>query len=375
MTAVLRDESLLALENFKKVRARHKKLNELFDRLEEVPLPSSQGKIFAVVGATGVGKSTALGHFFDSYNRRFIDEMEKNPGFIPTVFATLPTGFKGEFDWKDALQRLLAVFFEPLISKKILPRIVVDLDGERIENVHKLVTSALARAFKNGLLERETRFVGIDEASSIFATKNDRSYKYQFEILRSIVNDWGRPLVLSGAYDLLKIEDFNSQLIRRTKIIHFERYYPHELDSINNKYGQSFVNAVHTFFQGMQIPVSDDVSEDYSYMMKMSLGSIGLLKDWCMRALEFAFMSQTEPKIDRSAMKKTALPTRQLIKIEKENQLGEKMLEDASEDELASLMGFRKGSGGDKQDKEESSKKSFRKPGKRNPSRDFVGRR
>lgn len=370
---MLRKESISALEDFKKVRARHEKLNELFDRLEEIPLPSSQGKIFAVVGATGAGKSTALGHFFDSYNQRFIDEMVRKPGFIPTVLATLPTGFKGEFDWKDALQRLLAVFFEPLISKKILPRIVVDLEGERIENVHKLVTSALARAFKNGLLERETHFVGIDEASSIFATKNDRSYKYQFEILKSIVNDWGRPLILSGAYDLLKIEDFNSQLIRRTKIIHFERYYPNELESENNKYGQSFVNVVHTFFNAMRIPVSDDVCENYFYMMKMSLGSVGLLKDWCMRALELAFMSQTEPKIDMDVMKKTALPIRQLIKIEKENQWGEKLLSDDSEEDLASLMGFRKESGGYKQGKEDSSKKNSRKPGKRNPSRDFVG--
>ncbi|OQS33809.1 hypothetical protein B0T45_19685 [Chromobacterium haemolyticum] len=373
MATMLRKESLSALEDFKKVRAKHEKLKELFDRLEEVPLPSSQGKIFAVVGATGAGKSTAVGHFFDSYNQRFLDDMIQNPGFIPTVLTTLPTGFKGEFDWKDALQRLLAMFFEPLIRKKILPRMVVNLDGEKIENVHQLVTSALARAFKNGLLERETHFVGIDEASSIFATKNDRSYKYQFEILKSIVNDWGLPLILSGAYDLLKIEDFNSQLIRRTKIIHFERYYPNELESESNKYGQSFVNVTHTFFKSMKIPIHDDVCVNYPYLMKMSLGSIGLLKDWCMRALELAFISKMEPIIDMGIMNKTALPIRQLIKIEKENQWGEKLLSDESEEDLTNLLGLNKASDNYKNDRMNGKNIKSRKPGRRNPSRDSVG--
>lgn len=371
--AELRKESLAALEGFKKTRAKHKKLQELFDRLEEVPLPSSQGKIFVVVGPAGAGKTTAMEHFSSSINQRYVDEMEAKPGFVPAVFCTLPTGFKGEFDWKDAFQRLLAQFLEPLIRKKILPRMVVELDGERIENVHGLVTSALARAFKNGLLERETKFVGIDEASNIFATKNDRSYKYQFDILRSIVNDWGIPLVLSGAYDLLKIEDFNSQLIRRTKVIHYQRYFPAELLSEKNEYGQSFVNVVATFIQAMKIPGDEDVSKNYDYMMKMSLGCIGLLKDWFMRALESAFMTQGEPRIDMAVLKRTTLPVRQLIKIEKENQLGEQQLNDASEAELANLMKFKKESGVCKKDQRGSGRGNNAKPGRRGPSRDSLG--
>ncbi|MDE1716144.1 hypothetical protein [Chromobacterium amazonense] len=88
---MLRKESLSALEDFKKVRAKHEKLKELFDRLEEVPLPSSQGKIFAVVGATGAGKSTAVGHFFDSYKSD-----QKNRCYSLRLVGRIPWSIRGD---------------------------------------------------------------------------------------------------------------------------------------------------------------------------------------------------------------------------------------------------------------------------------------
>lgn len=370
----IRNDSVAALNAFKAVRVKHLKLEELLCRLEEVNFPSSLGKIIAVVGAAGVGKSTALEYFYKKFCSSHVEEMNSDPGFVPSVYVTLPTGFKGEFDWKDAYQRLLAEFCEPLIARKVLPRIVVDLDGERVEHVHKLVTSALARSFRNGLMARKTHFVIIDEASSIFITKNERSYKYQFELLKSIVNDWKCPLVLSGAFDLLKIEDFNSQLIRRTKIIHFERYYPHEVMEGQNKYGKAFVDTINTLFAKVPIPVEERLVGQYTYLMQKSLGSTGLLKDWIMRALEMTLQTSDNPQISFELMEKAALPVRQLMKIEKENKQGEQKLQDESEEELAKLMGFSHGFVIDNGKVNIDKKPMGRKPGQRNPSRDPLGR-
>lgn len=367
------------LNRFHKKLVRHLKLSEAIEQLQEINFPSFNEKIVTLVGPSGVGKSTALAHFESDLLMKHQLEMEQNPSLVPVIRMTLQTGIRGNFDWKDAFIRMLEKFNEPLIRRKSLPRQCVELDGEIVTNITRLVPSELRRAVRNCCQSRGTKVILFDEASSLFTAATSDNYLLQFELVKSAVNKIQSRILLCGAYDLLKIEDFNGQLIRRTRSIHFDRYHVKELKK-GDLYGESFRDTILTLLNAILIPKEKGLVDHADYFLLMSLGCIGNLKDWLARALEAA-LKLDKPILSREILAKTALSKNVLKKMLVEIRLGEKRMEDFCIHELAQLAGFQETPSLIRNEQMNRHKngegkgegKKIRKPGKRAPSRDAVG--
>jgi hypothetical protein len=147
--------------------------------------------------------------------------MLEDPSFIPVIKLTVPSPIYGDFDWKDAFSRILGEYNEVLIRRKVLTTPAIELDGELFSSKRGFVKSELRRSIKNCIRHRRTSLLIMDEASHLLITRSRSTFLHQFELLKSLCEDFGVTLLLSGAYDLLAIQQFNGQLIRRTKIVHF----------------------------------------------------------------------------------------------------------------------------------------------------------
>ncbi|WP_460837657.1 ATP-binding protein [Noviherbaspirillum agri] len=278
-------EELAIVEAFAKKRVMHLKLRELIEEMSFIELPSYKGKVIVLVGPAGSGKSTALSYFFRLFNQEYWEEMKSDLSFVPAIQLAMPTGISGDFDWRDGFIRILEQFCEPLIRRKVIPKQQVELDGDVLTNIGGLVRSDLRRAVRNCVHHRRTKVMLLDEASSLFSSSSKDKYLLQFELLKSAANDFGLPMLLCGAYDLLKIQEFNGQLIRRTEIFHFSRYLPEDLFD-GTEYGTSFHDAVASLLEAIPLQKEDGLVDHVEYFLMKTVGCIGNLKDWLTRALE-----------------------------------------------------------------------------------------
>lgn len=90
--------------------------------------------------------------------------------------------------------------------------------------------------------------------------------------------------VLIGTYDLLDFRNLNRQAARRGQDLHFPRYQSqHEADR------RAFQGALHSLLQ--QIPLNvdrQDLMNHWFYCYERSIGCVGVLKDWLVRAVSSA---------------------------------------------------------------------------------------
>lgn len=369
---------------FDKKRIAHARLKDVFQQLTLVDKPSHREQVTILTGPTGVGKSTAIARLEQFLTEKYGERMREDPGFIPFISVKAAAPSDGNFNWKDAFTRLLEEFNETLIRKKVILRPHVELDGEIINNIRTLVREELRRSVRNCVRHRGTQLLIIDEASHLLLIKSSLNFRHQFELLKSIAIELEIPLILAGAYDLLGMLELNGQLIRRTEVIHFPRYTAKEIMDPQNLNGNSFRNALHTLLEAIPLPKEHGLLNHLDYFYMKSLGCIGILKKWLMKALEMALQTAT-PSITRAILDVTAKSNKELKKILHETLIGEKALEDIGTTDLSHLLGFEVipslnivtgnvGAQGDDLGVASKGKsKRVGRVGKRGPSRDPVG--
>ena len=374
-----------AINQFKQFTIAHHKLLEVLYRLEYINLSSNQEKVIVLTGPTGVGKSRLVDRLSSMITKRYESEMRTDPGFIPVVTLRVPspTG-GGEFNWKDGFIRILEQLNEPLIRRKVIQSPIIELDGEHVAGTRKLVKEELRRSVRNCFKQRNTKLLIIDEASHLLISKYGSNFYQQFELIKSLSQDFGIPLLLSGAYDLLDIQEYNGQLIRRTEVIHFPRYSWAEVSDIGNPAGQSFRDAVHTFLSKIPIDKEDGLLEEMDYLYLGSLGCVGLLKDWLQDAYEKALYSH-DRILTRQILADSIRSNAELKHIASEIREGEDRLKDIPALALTEILGMEEvpklckavtdPSPYKSQPKQspEKPKTRGRRPGARNPGRDKVG--
>ncbi|WP_334026275.1 AAA family ATPase [Burkholderia gladioli] len=157
---------------FRKQVTRHLKVDEALSALRQVGSPAHSDSIIALVGPTGVGKSLLVDRFIRQVNESYAAEMQADFSMVPAIVVELPTPIAGDFNWKDAGIRIISAFDEPLISKKVLPKLQAEVDGELIANPSRLVAEELRRAVKSCVRNRKTKILALDEASSLFRARS-----------------------------------------------------------------------------------------------------------------------------------------------------------------------------------------------------------
>ena len=106
----------------------------------------------------------------------------------------------------------------------------------------------------------------------------------QLDVIKSIANRTGTVHVLLGTYELLAFRNLSAQLSRRSIDIHFPRY---RADDPNDR--KMFLTVLRSFEQQLPLSEPPDLMKEWEYLYERSVGCVGVLKDWLVRALTGVF--------------------------------------------------------------------------------------
>lgn len=251
---------------------------------------------------------------------------------------------------------------EPLIDSKIESLTWrASIDEVALAMRRQRVTTPAARvALESAIRNREVRVLLIDEGHHIGLNISPSRRVTQLEFLKSLADATGVLIVLAGTYRLLDFRDLNAQLTRRTRDVHFRRYDPRRAGDID-----AFRDVLATLTQNTPVKCGD-LDRQWERLYEGSVGCVGLLKIWMVKALQAAVEAGSST-LQMSHLKATAWPTKDLRSMAAEIAEGEMRLSGSKTDEqvLRALLGLDLPVKADK--------KPVRKPGVRNPSRDVVG--
>jgi energy-coupling factor transporter ATP-binding protein EcfA2 len=313
------------IDAFRSFTMAHPRLVQAKEELLTAIEASAPGSLILVVGPTGVGKTTLRRKVEESLIEKMAALMEADPGKLPFVSLEAVAPDNGSFHWRDHYQRMLAQMQEPLIDHKLgLPR----GEGERTGNgryapwPRGFTGYQLQQSIENALRYRRPAAVFIDEAQHLGRMASGRKLADQLDVIKSTASRSHTVHVLIGTYELLAFRNLSAQLSRRSVDLHFSRYRAENADDV-----ETFQNVVFTFQKQLRSADHLDFLNIWDFLYERSLGCIGILKDWLMRALIVAARN-ANPALNLAILERTALSASQCEKMLSEAREGEARLAD-----------------------------------------------
>ena len=308
------------LAQFQAFTVAHPHLVAAKDALLTAIRESEQNSIVFVFGPTGVGKTTLRMRAEQILIEELQPELETDRGRIPVASVEAIAPDSGSFCWRSHFKRLLAEMGEPLTDRKRLPG--GDL-GERATYLTARSPGAEYRyAVEQALRLRRPAAVLIDEAQHLAKVASGRRLLDQLDVIKSVANRTNTVHVLFGTYDLLAFRNLNGQLSRRSLDVHFPRYRAESREDRG-----IFINVVHSFQRQLPLPEPPDLVGCWEFLYERSLGCVGVLKQWLVRAL-LSTLRHGDATISMRALESHALSTAQCDKILSEVIEGEARLHD-----------------------------------------------
>jgi len=361
------------LAYFKNKIIAHPKLSDLYTEiLDDINHPVEISLIM-IYGPTGVGKTTLRKRLERELLLTAQSDPHRNPGHIPVAGLEVALPGTSRFNWPDYYRRALKALDEPLIGNKIdygQRGIKHNASGELIF-AYTLGVTNLRQALETALKHRQPKAFFADEAQHFNKVPGARRLLDQMDTLKSLAAQTNTLHVLLGTYELLALTDLSAQLSRRSRGVHFPRYQadlPQEMTD--------FQNVILTFQRHLPLAQEPDLLQHTSYLYERSVGCVGVLKSWLLRALELALKSEGQP-LTLEHLKQCAIPTRKLLRFAREIEEGEAALveKEAEVAQLRTLLGISSFStpASKQQSTNGSHKKRRRRVGQRKPVRDTVG--
>lgn len=192
--------------------------------------------------------------------------------------------------------------------------------------------------------------------------------------------------VVIGTYDVLPFCNLDGQMARRGSEIHFARYHMED-----EKDCQAFCNALSSLLKQIPLIVDHNVlMQRWWYFFEGSIGCIGILKRWLVRAL-YRALREESTALTRTHLEQSVLPDAKWERMRADARSGEAEFQYTGEQnsylsDLASLPTFVQGSGASPQEPrsqpgrkvpdgtgKRDARKPKSRPGESSPSRDRVG--
>lgn len=360
------------LAHFQRYTVAHPRLIEAKERLVAAIQNSEPNSLIFVFGPTGVGKTTLRLKAEQILTAELREYLEQDRGRLAVVSVEAVAPESGSFSWRDHFKRLLLQMGEPLIEYK------QDLQSgfvTRTPTRPKPTTGEYRYGLEQALRFRRPAAVMIDEAQHLAKIASGRRLLDQLDVIKSIANQSQTVHVLYGTYDLLAFRNLNGQLSRRSVDVHFPRY---RAESAADR--KAFISVLSSFAQ--QLPIADppDLALEWEFLYERSVGCVGVLKQWLIRALSVALRAG-EDTLSRSHLESQAPSVSQADKIISEASEGEMRLMDTNEAvlRLREQLGLIPQNQSQqptklKQPAETPAGRTRRRPGQRRPTRDVIGR-
>jgi hypothetical protein len=324
-----------------------------------------------VFGPAGVGKTTLRLKTEQLITAELLNQLQEDRMRIPVASVEAVAPESGSFNWRDHYRRLLQQLDEPLIDYKVnrCPDGRYVQEGARFMPPSRAVGTEYRYAVEQAIRYRRPVAVMIDEAQHLGKIGSGRRLLDQLDVIKSIANQTKTVHVLFGTYDLLALRNLNGQLSRRSIDVHLTRYRA-ELPEDR----QVFINTVQTFEKELPFPDASDLVSNWEYLYERSLGCIGILKQWLVRAATVA-LDKGSRKLTTCNLESQALCMAQCEQLYTEIADGELKLEERSD----AVARFRdrlglSANGPVKVSSPPTPRFHFRRPGQRLPARDTVGR-
>lgn len=253
-----------------------------------------------VYGPSGVGKTTMIRQITRRLNGTTVDQngfresgyRNGNVSPMPLLLVETRPPDGGVFNRADYYRTALRLLGEPFYER----RMMVDIDATetwekkgrgRTKSAQFNDSPELRQALEEAMSKRGVRAVILDEAQHLMKIGSGASggkLLDQLDWIKSMTNVTGVLHILIGTYELLNFRNLSGQASRRGLDIHFPRYlFQHEKDR--------------DCFQGVllallkQVPIQTDIPtlmQHWFYFYERSIGCVGVLKDWLIRAVAAA---------------------------------------------------------------------------------------
>lgn len=371
------------VEQFKTVKALHNHFDYCFAEVQRLCTRSGTSGVVILTGPTGSGKTHLARELFRTLRSTFNDESAdktedaemKGDALIPVAGIRAVPPRATAFDWQDFYIRLLEQLRDILVEKKLLVPLQLSLLGEFpvASPAESMKVQALRRSVEKALRLRETRVVVVDEAHHILMCKDPDMQRFAFEQLKSLTDETGIVLVLVGTYDLLDIRDHSGQLMRRSEIVHLQRYDYKKVDHL-----AAFRRTFNSLVKALPLPlVVPSRAETIDLCYRKSAGCIGILRDLLLECLRRAVESE-QSAIDLALIHKSAKSNLAMRTILQEAIGGEARLIDIDDNEIRALLLQTEVASTSHEPRNAPSatvnyRRGQRRPGTRNPRRDDVG--
>jgi hypothetical protein len=367
----LPEEAQRRLDQFKAFSLRHPLLDQVETQLLHAIWEPAGFAYVIVFGPSGVGKSTMIEILVNHFNAA----RALSFGSLLLTEVRPPEGeLFDRADYYHTTFQKLGIHTQSASEKRER--------GNRSPRYHE--DPALRNALEETLKRQHVRAVFLDEAQHLMKASNGAKPRDQLDWIKSMTNVSGVLHVLLGTYDLLHFCNLDGQSARRGLEIHFPRYNFQDKDE-----REAFQAALLSLLRQVPLQIDEQaLMNGWWEFYKRSIGCVGVLKQWLVRATALALREESE-KLGWTHLERRALSDAKCAQMAADVKDGEDELRYAAEtnrERLSRVFGVgdvpraihpdpqEKPSGFQSEVQDLSSKKGpQRRVGERAPQRDPVG--
>jgi hypothetical protein len=173
-------------------------------------------------------------------------------------------------------------------------------------------------AYEEELRRLALRTMILDEAQHLIQSGDDKQPKDQLNWIKSMTTETGVLHILIGTYGLLPFCNLDGQMARRGSEIHFAPYHIEDESDC-----QAFRNTLLSLLKQLPLTVDyESLMQRWWYFFEGSIGCIGILKQWLVRAL-YKALREGSSELTRTHLERSVLPDAKWTRMRADAQSGE----------------------------------------------------
>ncbi len=370
-----------SLNSFKHFTMAHPKLRAIHEQVLCGVREPGGASIFFILGPTGVGKTTLVSGLMRQIICDLQPLLEQDRERLAVVGIEAEAPAYGNYDFKQHFKRSLTALGEILIDYRIDPSqhiLHAEKHGKIVVSARTSVP-ALRLSLEEALKRRRPAAFFIDEAHHLGKVSGGRKFQDHLDVIKSLANMTETTHILVGTYELQLLLNLSDQLSRRSRTFHSERYRVGQPADV-----RTFQNIIWGFQRRLPFAEQRDLRLHTDYLMERSLGCVGNLRCWFLRAAHAALNAGSKT-LTISRLKQHEPPNAEWASLASALLEGEEALRE-SDREIESLRlrlhqeisvaktARNKGAQSDTQMATNNKSLPQHKPGERLPRRDPVGK-